>query len=229
MDFGSLSLHSPHLSSLFMASHRHFSVEKRILECALKEFSQHGYAGARVARITRAAKVNAQMLFYYFGSKKNLFAAVLESIWESENLLENSPRTASEASSFWYRFHRENTHWTRMILWEGLERKKMEAAEEAKRRKTWMKHLDAFISLKGSNGWPDFGDPAHLLLSMVAIEAAPVAFPHIARLISGKDPASPEFIAGRDQFLREFVLFLTQRHKAKPRGRTNRTAPLIKK
>jgi AcrR family transcriptional regulator len=46
-----------------------------ILGAACAEFAEHGYAGARVARIAARAKVNKQLIFYYFGSKAGLYAA----------------------------------------------------------------------------------------------------------------------------------------------------------
>lgn len=49
----------------------------RIITAAGEEFSRHGFDGARVARIARRAGVNKQLLFYYFHSKRGLFAAVL--------------------------------------------------------------------------------------------------------------------------------------------------------
>ncbi len=50
----------------------------RILDAALGEFSTHGVAGARVDRISATAGCNKNLLYVYFGSKENLFTAVLE-------------------------------------------------------------------------------------------------------------------------------------------------------
>ena len=48
---------------------------RRILEAARLEFGDHGFAGARVERIAQRAGVNKQLLYYYFGSKRDLFRA----------------------------------------------------------------------------------------------------------------------------------------------------------
>ncbi len=48
----------------------------RLLAAARREFAEFGYAGARVARIAARATVNKQLLYYYFGSKAGLHAAV---------------------------------------------------------------------------------------------------------------------------------------------------------
>ena len=49
-----------------------------ILDAARDEFSLHGLSGARVDRIAVNAGVNKRLLYYYFGSKDELFTAVLE-------------------------------------------------------------------------------------------------------------------------------------------------------
>lgn len=49
-----------------------------ILEAARDEFATRGFAGARTQRIAQRAGVNKQLLFYYFGSKRGLYDAVLD-------------------------------------------------------------------------------------------------------------------------------------------------------
>ncbi len=51
---------------------------RAIMTAALKEFSQLGYAGARIERIAKNAKCNIRMLYHYFGAKSGLYVAVLE-------------------------------------------------------------------------------------------------------------------------------------------------------
>ena len=49
----------------------------RILAAAALEFAARGYAGARVDRIARRARVNKAMLYYHFGSKQGLYRTLL--------------------------------------------------------------------------------------------------------------------------------------------------------
>jgi TetR/AcrR family transcriptional regulator len=49
----------------------------RILAAAAGEFAARGYAGARVDRIARRARVNKAMLYYHFGSKQGLYRTLL--------------------------------------------------------------------------------------------------------------------------------------------------------
>lgn len=52
-----------------------------ILDAARDEFAGHGLAGARVDRIAASASVNKRLIYYYFGSKDDLFTAVLEAAY----------------------------------------------------------------------------------------------------------------------------------------------------
>jgi AcrR family transcriptional regulator len=51
----------------------------RILAVAALEFAERGYAGARVDRIARRARVNKAMLYYHFASKQGLYRTLLRS------------------------------------------------------------------------------------------------------------------------------------------------------
>jgi TetR/AcrR family transcriptional regulator len=55
---------------------------QRILKAALKEFSLHGFSGARIERIARSARINKAMIFYYFSSKKKLYQRVVREVLE---------------------------------------------------------------------------------------------------------------------------------------------------
>ena len=51
---------------------------QRILDAATVEFARFGLGGARVDRVAARAGANKRMLYYYFGSKEDLFLAALE-------------------------------------------------------------------------------------------------------------------------------------------------------
>jgi TetR/AcrR family transcriptional regulator len=52
-----------------------------ILAAARGEFSAKGLKGARVNEIAARAGVNKQLIYYYFGSKDELYGAALESVY----------------------------------------------------------------------------------------------------------------------------------------------------
>ena len=49
-----------------------------ILDVATREFADNGYAGARVDEIAAKTRTAKRMIYYYFGSKEQLYVAVLE-------------------------------------------------------------------------------------------------------------------------------------------------------
>src|SRR5256885_14133973 len=53
----------------------------RILAAAAAEFAERGFAGARVDRIARRARVNKAMLYYYFRSKQELYRTLLRQVF----------------------------------------------------------------------------------------------------------------------------------------------------
>jgi TetR/AcrR family transcriptional regulator len=53
----------------------------RILAAAALEFAERGFAGARVDRIARRARVNKAMLYYHFQSKDRLYRTLLRRLF----------------------------------------------------------------------------------------------------------------------------------------------------
>ena len=63
-----------------------------ILAAARAEFSAKGLAGARVNEIAARAGVNKQLIYYYFGSKDDLYRAALEAVYTEIRSLEQELR-----------------------------------------------------------------------------------------------------------------------------------------
>jgi AcrR family transcriptional regulator len=53
------------------------TTEEKIIEAAIKEFSEYGFAGARIDRIAKTAKVNKAMIYYHFKGKEKLYESIL--------------------------------------------------------------------------------------------------------------------------------------------------------
>ncbi len=56
------------------------ATQQRLLDAATQEFAAYGIAGARVDRIAEIAKSNKAQIYHYFGSKDQLFDAVLNAL-----------------------------------------------------------------------------------------------------------------------------------------------------
>jgi AcrR family transcriptional regulator len=51
--------------------------KRRLFQAATDEFTTHGIAGARIDRIAAVAGANKQLIYAYFGNKRQLFEAVV--------------------------------------------------------------------------------------------------------------------------------------------------------
>ncbi|RJL35766.1 TetR/AcrR family transcriptional regulator [Bailinhaonella thermotolerans] len=89
-----------------------------ILEVAQREFARRGYAGARVDEIAESMRTTKRMIYYYFGSKEQLYIAVLEKAYaevrEAERLVDvehlapvEAIRTLAELTFDHHDAHRE--------------------------------------------------------------------------------------------------------------------------
>ncbi len=102
----------------------------RILKAARNEFMRHGYSGARVERISRAARSSDRMIYYYFGSKEALYIVVLEGVYadlgaaESALVLdEREPVAAlSELIAFTWNYYLAHPEFVALLSNENLQR-----------------------------------------------------------------------------------------------------------
>jgi AcrR family transcriptional regulator len=101
---------------------------RRILLAAAEEFANGGLFGARVDQIARRAETNERMLYYYFGSKEQLFTAVLEHAFgvltEAERTLDLADLAPVEAMTrlahFVWDYYRDHPEFLRLINNENL-------------------------------------------------------------------------------------------------------------
>ena len=91
-----------------------------ILDAALVEFGEHGYAGARTSAIARRAGVNAQLISYYFDGKEGLYRA-LQQRWRGESApLRDPDLPLAEVVAGFVRSGVASRSMTRLMVWHGL-------------------------------------------------------------------------------------------------------------
>ncbi len=94
-----------------------------ILAAAGTVFAEKGYSGANVNEIVALAQSTKPMIYYHFGSKESLFAAVLEEVYagmrEYEQSLEVSGLSAVDAMrrlvEITFDYHAAHPDWIRLI------------------------------------------------------------------------------------------------------------------
>jgi AcrR family transcriptional regulator len=98
--------------------------QERILAAATQEFAAHGIAGGRVDRIAMAAKANKSLIYDYFGSKEQLFQAVLERhLKDVYRAVRFSPDDLPGYAVGLFDFAMDHPHLMRLVMWNGLEQR----------------------------------------------------------------------------------------------------------
>lgn len=97
--------------------------QAQILLAARDEFAAHGLAGARVDRIAERTGLNKRLIYYYFGSKDDLFLAVLERVYadirEAEQALRlehmSPPDAIRELTEFTWNYYVEHPEFITLL------------------------------------------------------------------------------------------------------------------
>lgn len=95
---------------------------RRLLEAGLAEFAAYGIAGARIDRIAKAADCSAGLVYTYFGSKDELFTAVVG--WLIERTIEEAPITPDDLPGYagtLFDAYEDHPEVTRFLSWQRLE------------------------------------------------------------------------------------------------------------
>lgn len=171
----------------------------RILDAALAEFADRGFAGGRVDRVARAAETNVRMIYAYFGGKDALFDAALTSAIE-RMAAAVPPRPADLAA--WagdlFDFHGSDATTLRIALWAQLERP--EAAAEP---------LDDYLAKVSAVTGASPLDAVDVLTFVYSLAQAWYLTPIGLLSADGRDPRDPARVAAHREALVAAVHRLT--------------------
>ena len=103
--------------------------QQAILAAGEAEFAANGLAGARVDAIAEQSGANKRMLYYYFGSKEDLYVAVLERAYSEMrqaenklNLTELDPLDAiRKLVEFKFDYYLEHPRFIRLLAAENMQ------------------------------------------------------------------------------------------------------------
>ena len=99
-----------------------------ILKAAEIEFSEKGIYGARINEIAQKAKINIRMIYEYYGSKEDLYKAVLVEIYSRlgrmETLLLSEKKPSidiiKDIIKLYFYYLEDNPTYVNLLLWENL-------------------------------------------------------------------------------------------------------------
>ncbi len=188
-----------------------------IIEVATREFAEKGLAGARIDDIAAAMRTSKRMIYYYFGSKEQLYVAVLEEAYrrirsiESDLHLENlAPESALRTLvAFTVDYQRANPDFIRLVMTENIHR----GAFLADSKTIQDLNVPAITAVRDvyergvKEGVFRAGiDPVDLHMSISALSVFNVANRHTFALIFKRDLDSPASVAARRDSIVEMIV-----------------------
>jgi AcrR family transcriptional regulator len=196
--------------------------QEEILDVAAREFAEHGFAGARVDQIAAHMRTTKRMIYYYFGSKEDLFLAVLErayaAIREAEQAIdvEHLEPTAAirRLAELTFDYHEANPDFIRLVSIENIHRAEhLARSSRIATVNTPAIDLIARILARGreAGAFTSQADAVdvHLMISSFCVFR--VANRHTFGLIFDRDPLSPELRDGYRRMLGDMIVaYLTR-------------------
>jgi len=202
-----------------------------ILQAAVREFAQEGIAGARTDAIARAANVNKALLYYYFKDKEALYGAVLDQVfggliaYVGEVLCRDLPPREKIIAYAGAHFDYVASHplYPRIVQGEMMGAGRGSTNHLQRIVKQYFRPLFGRVAeiLKTGQATGEFRpvDPLHFVPSMIAVIVFYFTSAPAMRVMTGKDPMSPERVAARRAAVLDFIsAALFQRPSRKPRG-----------
>lgn len=188
-----------------------------ILDAATAEFSEKGFAGGRVDDIAARTRTTKRMIYYYFGGKQQLYAAVLERAYggmrDAEAALELDDLPATEALrrlvEVTFDHHAAHPEFVRLVSVENIHEARNVAASPVIRARNAavINTLAALVARGERDGAFRPGLDAldlHMLISSFCFYR--VSNRHTLRAIFGRDGRQPAVAARHRRMIAEAVL-----------------------
>lgn len=203
---------------------------QRILDAALGEFAEKGYAGARVRGIADRAGVNSQLISYYFGGKEGLHDELTRRWHEREAGMEAQDLSLAELVVAYLQAGFDQPELTRMFIWEGLtytaqrndeqeQRGNHDVGDDHRRDQDQPTGTEApeVADLRRRQQAGEIAediDPAYLLVALMGAVNTPVTLPQIIERLCGVPAGSKAF---KDAFADQLRIILAHLRQPDPR------------
>jgi AcrR family transcriptional regulator len=165
--------------------------QSRILKAALEEFSAHGFHGARVDRIVKAAEVNKRMVYHYFDDKEGLFKALMKKELDKIYQVSKDEPTDSllDMSLHWLENIDKTKDYFKLYLSAESLMNSGEIALDDEHNDNFSYSIDVYTKLLKDKDV----DPKFFLLAMLSITSIPILLPKMTEIITGKKSDSQDF------------------------------------
>ncbi|MFE4835322.1 TetR/AcrR family transcriptional regulator [Arthrobacter sp. NPDC056691] len=160
------------------------ATRERLLDAAIREFSERGFSGARIDQISKTSGTNRERIYFYFGGKVQLFEAALSrqlaTSLEGLPVLGSGPEAAADFAGRYFDFSVTQPALARLTSWEGLERG---TPVDAERRA--LRAAGKVNELRQALPGVDQQAAEELLLTIVTLCHAWASSPNVSAVIAG--------------------------------------------
>jgi AcrR family transcriptional regulator len=195
---------------------------KRILAAATVEFARKGLGGARVDEIALRSKSNKRMIYHYFGSKEQLFTAVLEAAYlgirsaeQTLHLTELEPEEAIvKLVRFTWKYYLDHPEFLTLVNSENLHRGKHLKNSEAIRNTSgkFVQMVKTILDQGVATGVFRKGiDPVQLNITIAAIGYYYLNNHFTGSIVFERDLMAPENLEARLAFNVDTILRLVRK------------------
>jgi AcrR family transcriptional regulator len=161
--------------------------KRSILDAAVIEFAAHGPDGTTVERIAKAAGVNKERVYNYFGGKRELFAHVLRhelaKVAQAVPVESFAVEDVGDYAGRVYDYHLAHPELSRLLRWEGLAFD-TEVPDEEQRREYYGYKTAAVADGQRAGTLTGDIDADHLTFLILSLAGWWSAVPQVARMIS---------------------------------------------
>src|SRR4051794_22654941 len=164
--------------------------KRKILDAATSAFADRGPDGTTIERIAKAAGVNKERVYNYFGGKSELFARVLRE--QLATAAHDVPLGSTSADGIveyagrLYDYHRQHPELARLLQWEALAFPS-EVPEEQARREYYRHKTSTLAGGQSAGTITSTVAPDLLHFLLLSLAGYWAALPQVARMITGTD------------------------------------------
>jgi TetR/AcrR family transcriptional regulator len=213
----------------------------KILQAAIGEFGERGFAAASTDDMAERCGVNKLMIYYYYGSKEGLYLAALESVFENlvarerEIKIEDlDPAVAIEVIiNLKIDYYLQNPHFVSFLSMENFYKARhLRKSKKLALFKTTLTDLITRILKRGqrSGQFRQDVEPVDFYVSMCALCIMYFSNQHTFGVIFEREMMTRANLERRRRTVIDFVLGYLQAPKAietAPVGRSRRVASLV--
>ncbi|MEO3999432.1 TetR family transcriptional regulator [Mesorhizobium sp. CAU 1732] len=191
--------------------------KERILQAALAEFCNHGYAGANIARIVAAASCNVRMIYHYYDNKDGLYRACLERVYaqlraseEELHFWDASPSEGiAKLTRFTFEYMWNNPQFPRMMINENLNEGRFvrDISSVNSSSRPLLEHIELLVDRGLETGeFKRRQNALDIYLTILALSFIHISNLHTLMATFGFDARSPDFLERRREQAVDIVL-----------------------